>query len=147
MLYDQLVQPGEYLCHHGVKGQKWGIRRFRDSQIFKKNREAYKKRISTERKQSKDKQQSFVNERNDIIKSHFKSAIKGAIGGTVAGGLTGLGAAAVGGLIGGPTGAIATSAIANAGSITLAALGTAQSVAMWANTISRARTLSEVYKR
>lgn len=27
MLYDQLVQPGEYLCHHGVKGQKWGVRK------------------------------------------------------------------------------------------------------------------------
>ena len=24
MLYDELVQPGEYICHHGIKGQKWG---------------------------------------------------------------------------------------------------------------------------
>ena len=26
MLYDDLVQPGSYICHHGVKGQKWGVR-------------------------------------------------------------------------------------------------------------------------
>lgn len=26
MLYDDLVQPGEYICHYGVKGQKWGVR-------------------------------------------------------------------------------------------------------------------------
>lgn len=26
MLYDELVQPGEYICHYGVKGQKWGVR-------------------------------------------------------------------------------------------------------------------------
>lgn len=27
MLYDDLVQPGDYICHYGVKGQKWGVRR------------------------------------------------------------------------------------------------------------------------
>lgn len=26
MLYDELTQPGSYICHHGVKGQKWGLR-------------------------------------------------------------------------------------------------------------------------
>ncbi len=26
MLYDELTQPGSYICHHGVKGQKWGVR-------------------------------------------------------------------------------------------------------------------------
>lgn len=30
MLYDDLVQPGEYICHHGVKGQKWGVRHERE---------------------------------------------------------------------------------------------------------------------
>jgi len=30
MLYDDLVMPGEYICHHGIKGQKWGIRRFQN---------------------------------------------------------------------------------------------------------------------
>lgn len=30
MLYDDLVQPGEWLCHHGVKGQKWGVRHDRE---------------------------------------------------------------------------------------------------------------------
>jgi len=26
MLYDDLVQPGEYICHYGVKGMRWGVR-------------------------------------------------------------------------------------------------------------------------
>lgn len=30
MLYDDLVQPGEYICHHGVKGMKWGVRHDRE---------------------------------------------------------------------------------------------------------------------
>jgi hypothetical protein len=30
MLYDDLIQPGEYICHHGVKGQKWGVRHDRE---------------------------------------------------------------------------------------------------------------------
>ena len=27
MNYDYFVEPGEFIAHHGVKGQKWGIRR------------------------------------------------------------------------------------------------------------------------
>ena len=30
MLYDELVMPSEYICHHGIKGQKWGVRRFQN---------------------------------------------------------------------------------------------------------------------
>lgn len=30
MQYDDLVQPGKYICHHGIKGQKWGIRRYQN---------------------------------------------------------------------------------------------------------------------
>lgn len=26
MLYDELVPSGSYICHHGIKGQKWGIK-------------------------------------------------------------------------------------------------------------------------
>jgi hypothetical protein len=27
MLYDDLVPHGDYICHHGIKGQKWGVRK------------------------------------------------------------------------------------------------------------------------
>lgn len=26
MLYDDLVPCGDYICHHGIKGQKWGVK-------------------------------------------------------------------------------------------------------------------------
>lgn len=47
MLYDDLVQPGEYICHHGVKGQKWGVRHEKDNiKQYKTNvKKAYKEYI------------------------------------------------------------------------------------------------------
>lgn len=43
MLYDELVQPGEYICHHGIKGQKWGIRRYQnaDGSLTEEGRRRY----------------------------------------------------------------------------------------------------------
>lgn len=48
MLYDELVQPGEYICHHGVKGQKWGIRRYQnpDGSLTAEGQKRYKKDLA-----------------------------------------------------------------------------------------------------
>lgn len=31
MLYDELTQSNDYICHYGVKGQKWGVRKYLNS--------------------------------------------------------------------------------------------------------------------
>ena len=33
MLYDDLVPYGDYICHHGIKGQKWGVRRYQNFNV------------------------------------------------------------------------------------------------------------------
>lgn len=147
MLYDEYAIHGNYLAHHGVKGMRWGVRRFKDSHLYRTNREAYRKRITDDKIKSKDKRASFIKERNDIIRSHVKSAGKTALASTGAGVLAGIGAAALGAVIGGPAGAAIMHATANGAIAAFTAAGTMQTVAMWANTIDKSLTLSEIYKK
>lgn len=48
MNYNYFVEPGEYLVHHGVKGQKWGIRRYqnKDGSLTPEGRERFRKNIN-----------------------------------------------------------------------------------------------------
>lgn len=53
MLYDDLVMPGEYICHHGIKGQKWGIRRFqnKDGSLTSEGKARYSSNTSVNKDQ------------------------------------------------------------------------------------------------
>ena len=147
MLYDEYIKSGEYLAHHGVKGQKWGVRHLKETHFSYKTRQDYRKKLIADRKKSKDRDASFRKERGNIVKSHLLSGLKTGLVTAGASGLIGVGAAVAGNLIGGPAGAVAMTTIIDVGTIPLAVAGTTQSIANWVNTISRATTLSDVYKR
>lgn len=61
MLYDDLVRPGSYICHHGVKGQKWGVRRYqnKDGKLTVQG----KLRRSTD-KYAKNSQKNIIKDKN-----------------------------------------------------------------------------------
>ena len=85
------------LCHHGIKGQKWGIRRFQneDGTLTAEGRKRYDVAPSGEMSKKGEKlykqdlkDEQLVNKGN---KSLTSSAGKGAVAGAIIGGLIGAG--------------------------------------------------------
>jgi hypothetical protein len=145
MYYSDFVMPGSYLAHHGIKGQKWGVRRFQDSHVYAKNRKAYKEDLTNKFKSSSNKKETFRTERNNIVKGHIKSSVKSTLALYGASTVIGIGAGIVGGIVGGPAGAIAANRIAIAGSAALSTIYTGQRVVNWVNTISKGMTLADLH--
>lgn len=56
MRYDDLVLLGEYICHHGIKGQKWGIRRYQnpDGSLTEEGKKRYLNPDGTFTKEGKE---------------------------------------------------------------------------------------------
>lgn len=86
----------DYLVHHGVKGQKWGIRK-----------EEYRIGINRRIRKNKDPRQTLRGEYKDIKRDYNIFAAKRFGIGAGAGLALGTGAALVSNLVGGPIGQMA----------------------------------------
>lgn len=66
----KLISEEAYIAHHGIKGQKWGVRRFRNEDGTLT--EAGKKRLSKDLKKVEKTQNDFRNKEKRAIKAVSK---------------------------------------------------------------------------
>jgi hypothetical protein len=78
MLYDEYVQSNDYICHHGVKGQRWGIRRYQnpDGSLTPAGRKHYHYSDKEQKKIADDltrrRKNMIYGYGNGINEKHFK---------------------------------------------------------------------------
>lgn len=104
MLYDEYVARGNYLAHHGVKGQKWGVRK-----------EQYKSDIRSRIKSSRNAKSTLRSEAKrvgeDFKRKQYKNVgIQLGIGTAL-----GIGAVAATSLLAGPAAAITVASLKGVG--------------------------------
>lgn len=106
------------LTHHGVKGQKWGVRRYQNkdgtlTEVGKKHY-GYDKYLNTKVNKNyelSDKERMSFNESAEkTLRQEARKSAIGTLAGSIGGGAAGVGAALAGTALGGPVGAAITSA-------------------------------------
>ena len=111
------MEIGEYMAHHGIKGQRWGIRRFQneDGSLTAEGKQRYG--VNGDGQMSKEGKKLYKQDQKDV-----KVSNRSVAGNTAVGALKGFGVANVGALA-------ATAALAGIGVLAIKKTAEADSIA------------------
>jgi len=141
-----IYRDSDELYHHGVKGQKWGIRRVKDSQLYSKNRRQYRSEFEEKMKASNNIHATVRQERRKVLSDAIKSDLKG-LAGTYGASFAITGAAALSSILGGPATGIAVASIAYPAAATLGIIRTGQTAVNAVNAIVKNVSISDIYDK
>lgn len=147
MYYSDFVMQGSYLAHHGIKGQKWGVRRYQNYDGTRTNAGKMKYKDELQSRVEKAKK----SDRSKILRQESLSNIKKGIGnhlkitaGQIGVGLLAGGAAAVATMLAGPAAGVTIGQITMGTSIAADTVGIGLKAANAIRMFSRHLTIAEL---